>query len=294
MEIGIIGAGATGLLLGAYLGVEHNVHMVIRDEKQRKMIKDHGIVCDVLDTPTLVHVHSAESLPVEVDLWMITVKQYHLPSVLDMNIMSHTPCLFLQNGMGHLDKLAESNLRSWVGVIEHGALKRDANNVAHTGKGNIQIAAFQKEEEGRIQEIILQLHTPAFPFYFKEDYYQMLAGKLVVNTVINPLTALFQQRNGCITSNPHIQKLAAELCKEACFVLGLSFEEEWERVQSIADKTERNYSSMLKDLMEERRTEVDAISGYILHHKQDHLPAHAFVVRAIHALEYEKGVRCSE
>lgn len=294
MKIGIIGAGAVGLLAGSYLGREHDVHMFVRHEEQKHQLEKEGILCDLLKKPTRIKAHLTEEIGGGFDLWMVAVKQKDLEEVLKMNLPQQTPVLFLQNGMGHLEKLSHSPLTSLVGVVEHGALKKNHHKVSHTGRGNFQIATFSRLDSSSLEAIISELHTPDFPIYFREDYQEMLQSKLMINNVINPLTALFQQPNRCIGENPYITELARQICEEACMVLGLEFSEQWDKVLDIVDKTGNNHSSMMKDLASGNRTEIDSISGYILKRSSHRLPYHQFIVRAIHAIELEKGARSYE
>ncbi|MBN9652745.1 2-dehydropantoate 2-reductase [Halobacillus sp. GSS1] len=291
MKIGIIGAGSIGLLAGAYLGEHHEVHMFVKSEEQRSALAAEGITCGEFPCPVPVYAHLVTEMKEGYDLWLVTIKQHAMDGFLEQDLPADAPYVFLQNGMGHLEKLAQSGLRSCVGVVEHGALAKGPNEVVHKGKGNIQIAVYRRMEPAHGQALSKELHTAHFPVFFKADYEPMLKSKLIINTVINPLTALFSQPNHSILTNPSIHELARLLCEEACSVLGLSFFDEWERVKTIAETTGENHSSMLRDITEHRLTEVDSISGYILDHGKIPLPYHHFVVHAIHALEYERGVR---
>lgn len=290
MNVGIIGMGSIGMLMAAYLGRHHNVHVYVKREDQKEKLNRGGIYCDAIGQPVSVEAHLLEdALPKSYDVLIVAVKQTGLDSILEMSFPSDTPVLFLQNGMGHIEKLLENPYPSWVGVVEHGALKQNHHYVLHTGKGIVKVASVTKE--GIIKKIVSSLSHSDFPIEYEPDYKEMLTSKLIVNTVINPLTTLFQVKNGHILSNSHLKELAEAVCREACLTLNRSFEEEWERVLTIAESTSENQSSMYKDLLEGRQTEVDAISGYILKKSRIPLPYHQFLVQAIHALQLEKGVR---
>ena len=90
--------------------------------------------------------------------------------------------------------------------------------------------------------------------------------KLVVNAVINPLSAVYNQQNGVLLQH---QDDIAELCLELQPLLlqqGLTkTANEWrELVLQVVDRTAQNYSSMQQDLANRRRTEIDYITGYLL------------------------------
>lgn len=55
----------------------------------------------------------------------------------------------------------------------------------------------------------------------------------------------------------------------------------------IAKNTGNNMSSMRADILNNRKSEIDSITGYILQHSNAHLPYTSFVYRAILALEAE-------
>src|SRR5690606_69523 len=91
-----------------------------------------------------------------------------------------------------------------------------------------------------------------------------LAYKLVANAVINPLTAIFQVTNGTLLTNDYLFKLMRNLFHETVRVLELEEQKLWDYVVTICKQTAKNQSSMLRDIQAKRRTEIDAISGYII------------------------------
>lgn len=293
MRIGVIGGGAVGLLAGAYLGRTHDVHMVVRNEEQKDILCREGIWCDALSSAVFVEAHVYPRMPRDMDVWLVSVKQYDLKGVLSLPLPENGKYLFLQNGMSHLDQLQSLNLDTFAAVVEHGALKVSSNEVAHTGKGRIKAAPFTGSLPD-MEELADSLHQEDFPFLVHADAVEMLSEKLVVNAVINPLTALFKQKNRAVKDNPYIRSLGYRLCEEACRTLGLDVQHQWDRVLSIAEQTGGNQSSMWKDLQEGRRTEIKAISGFILDRSREDLPVHQFILEAVHAMEYEKGVIVDE
>ncbi|MGP4075116.1 2-dehydropantoate 2-reductase [Halobacillus sp. K22] len=290
MNIGIIGGGSIGLLTAAYLGRNHEVHLYVRREKQREHIEREGVHCDGLGEPIRVRAHTIASGFRNHSLLIVAVKQKDVAPLLEMNLPSDVPFLFLQNGMGHLERVQSLSNTCWLGVVEHGALKLDDTHVKHTGNGRINVASLSTQEAG-LQQMVKTLHTNDFPIYVREDYDDMLASKLLVNSVINPLTGIFKVKNGAVCTNDYIRALAWRLCQEACMVLERNMDEEWERVQSIAELTAENLSSMLRDLEAGRKTEIEAINGYLLKRSSRPLPNHQFVLDAVHAIEFQNDRR---
>ena len=92
-----------------------------------------------------------------------------------------------------------------------------------------------------LTEIISSLHQDDFPILVETDYEKLLKNKLIVNAVINPLTAIFNVPNGKVVTNDYIQSLARSLCREAAEVLQLNEEDAWEKIVETANNYEEQY-----------------------------------------------------
>lgn len=286
MRIGIIGGGSIGLLLSSYLSRKHEVTLYVQRDEQKKQIASDGVVLHKQGNEIVSWV-SAKLISdiADEDCFIVCVKQHHLNSVFSYIKKIIKPMLFLQNGMGHLSLLSHLPSDVYVGVVEHGAKRTADNCVEHLGEGVMKVAALE-EKNSKLLHLVQQLHDEAFPVYIESDYESMLKDKLIINAVINPLTAIFNIPNGAIVTNMHIQNLARQLCREAAFVLQLDEEKAWKRVKNIASVTRNNTSSMRADILHKRKTEIEAISGYLLS-KNDDLPYTYFVYESVLALEKE-------
>ncbi|RDU38475.1 2-dehydropantoate 2-reductase [Neobacillus piezotolerans] len=270
MKIGIVGAGSIGLLFAAYMNGLFDVTVYTRTIGQAERINRNGVRLVKGAGPLTANVR-AKALgtgPMDNDLTIIAVKQYQLESVL-----SHLPAkgalLFLQNGMGHLRLLEQLNVEAiYVGSVEHGALRETPDTVSHNGAGLTRVAVFRGSPD--LLEKVASLLSDTFPMKLEPDFYEMLAGKLAANAVINPLTAILGVRNGELVENPRYEKLLEKVFEEAAAILG--FKDPQDRlanVKRICRNTSENRSSMLKDLDAGRPTEVDAILGYLLDEADD-------------------------
>src|SRR5699024_8556284 len=127
-----------------------------------------------------------------------------------------------------------------------------------------------------------------FPFLLHSNYELMLQRKLVINAVINPLTALFRVTNGQLITNPYFKKIMNELYDEIILCLPKIKEVVTiSDVEHICQATHTNQSSMLKDIIHQRPTEVEAILGYIRNkarEKQLNLPLTHFLYDSIKGL----------
>ncbi|OZT13267.1 2-dehydropantoate 2-reductase [Priestia aryabhattai] len=296
MRIAVIGGGAIGLLMSSYLAEHAHVTLYTRRKEQRNQLRTNGVTLKHKATEKNVKVDariltSNENFE-QYELVIIAVKQYGIKEVIPylMKASKHTSLLFVQNGMSHLglaQNLPQHNV--YLGVVEHGAMKEADDVVIHSGVGITRVALFRGDHLIPFQ----QFHSTEFGFVWENDWYEMLIQKLIVNAVINPLTALYRVKNGEITANPFFYKTAKAVFNELHAVLRLKEPTAyWNRVVDVCEKTAQNHSSMRKDLQQQRKTEVESILGYILEEaaqRQVNTPIIQFVYNGILGLEDSEG-----
>ncbi|OEH93940.1 2-dehydropantoate 2-reductase [Bacillus solimangrovi] len=293
MDVAIIGAGAVGLLTAAHIAkVGGNVTVYTRRKEQAETINELGILLIQGQAEETIKVN-AKPLKGRISerLIILTVKQYHLESVISMlgEIEKTQSILFLQNGMGHVKLLSKliDDITILLGVVEHGALKRDDRSVEHTGIGKIQLSIYRGDHSSL--DCLQQLGTSNFPFEHRKDWREMLSNKLAANAVINSLTALYRVQNGALIEEPEFYEMMEQVFNEVDDVLQLSKREDtWENILTICERTAGNTSSMLKDFQMGRKTELEAILGYLIHTANDknvNVPILTFLFKSLKGLE---------
>lgn len=266
MKIGIIGGGAIGLLFANYLRGNHNVTIYTRTKEQAELLNRDGLnfILNGQVKTKKVTANQISQNVMDEGLLIVTVKQYHLSDIYPFIKNVSLPLLFLQNGYGHIEYLQTLSSSSlFVGVVEHGALKHNQNTVEHTGLGRTKLAIFRGDWKD-LQMINKSIAD--FPFEFYEDFHSMLLEKLIVNAVINPLTAILGVPNGELIKNPLYQQVMDMYVHELSRILQIqNIADTLEHVKQVCQLTAGNRSSMLKDIDNGRKTEIDAILGYVLH-----------------------------
>lgn len=306
MRIAVVGGGAIGLFISAaYAAAGFPVTLYVRTMKQLETIKNEGIQCLDLQTgkKKKVNVCAAvltEVLKIKADVLMICVKQPDLPAVcqsLSKKVGDDCALFFLQNGMGHIkwmDSFTENEV--YACVVEQGAKKISANTVVHTGFGLLKVAPFHCDR-GAARTFVKQCKKSCLPVEFVMDWRMLLEEKLIINAVINPLTAIFSIRNGDLLRNEHFLKLMQKLFDETFVVLGFppgDKERLWRHLVHVCKNTSDNESSMFVDLKKGRRPEIEAITGYVLlkaKKKGIAVPCTAFVYESVLGLAAQKGGR---
>jgi 2-dehydropantoate 2-reductase len=174
--------------------------------------------------------------------------------------------LTLQNGLGNRETLAEQlgEERVCLGVTTIGANMLGPGWVIQAGEGVISISAHP-----RISPLVNMLRSAGLTVEIGQDPTALLWGKLVINAAINPLTALLKLQNGELLERSHAKKLLWATVREAAAVanaLGicLPYKDPAATAEAIAQRTAKNRSSMLQDILRGSPTEVDAICGVIV------------------------------
>ncbi|MGV3487765.1 MAG: 2-dehydropantoate 2-reductase [Tuberibacillus sp.] len=265
MKVGVVGGGAIGLLTAGYLSHFISVTLYVRRPDQKRRLEADGI--NIENGPGLIRDFAVKLSgdPWKEDIIILAVKQPDLPSLLACHQQACTPgqtLMFLQNGTQHLSMVRDLNYEHiFIGLVEHGALKKSDTEVIHKGMGQIKIGLIRGDHE-RVEPL---LNHPAFPMLLISDWVRAVDEKLLINAIINPLTALFRVKNGELLSNSHYLNVMKMVFNEVMQVLHLKDEKaQWDRLLQIARNTAENRSSMLQDIEAGRPTENEAILGDIL------------------------------
>lgn len=171
----------------------------------------------------------------------------------------------LQNGLGNREILAAQlgESRVALGTTTTGATLLGPGLVKAGGEGKISIEAHPAL--GPLEEA---LRSARFDVEIVSDAKSLVWGKLVINSAINPLTALLQIQNGELFNRPTARALMRAIAEETAAVataekIKLPFSDPADAVEDVARKTALNYSSMLQDVQRGAPTEINAICGAI-------------------------------
>lgn len=289
MRIGVVGGGSIGLLVSSFIGLsDHHLTLYLRRIDQKEILLEKGIHFQPYNYTVPVNVKLLAEYEDE-DLLILCVKQHHLKNVIDQlyRLRVNVPVLFLQNGMSHIQYFKEFEQPTYVGVVEHGSIRKNDWTILHSGKGQIRLAkANDKNEQGvDLNTIRLALSFEDNPVVIEDNWFQMLAEKLVINAVINPITALFRIPNGQVIENHYYCEIAKKACREASNILQLSDQTQWKAVVRVVRKTASNRSSMLKDIEANRSTEIDSILGFLRQRSTGSAPTIEFLYNSIKGIE---------
>lgn len=305
MRVAVIGAGALGMLFGGKLAVMQDpakIMIVAHSAAQSEQIAQQGI--EVADNMQVLVSHpqsltmkqlketiakQEESLQ---DWLFLTVKQQHIDtSLIDdvaemMDECRTLQLLLFQNGIGHTEKFAAriSPSRIFIAVTTEAGLKVSANRVIHTGKGTTALGGMSGDLQRAAavcDDVKKLLREAGFSCVLSKNTESIVWNKLLINAVINPLTALWGIPNGELLTSPERLAWMRALLDEGMEVAGAIdvhvAENLWEQLLNVCRKTAENSSSMLQDVLAGRPTELAWINGEIVriaHGKGVSVPTH--------------------
>lgn len=211
---------------------------------------------------------SAAGEPVE--RLLVTTKASDVDSAIagvHHRLQPDSTVLVLANGMGFGTGLPHS-LPLFRGSTTDGAYRRSPGHTVHAGRGSTRIG--------------LPGVSLSAPGWFAQGWAQLescdwdpgidttLWRKLAINCVINPLTAVYRCRNGAL-ADAHYRPCVEALCEEVAAACGAAGHAAtvnglYEDVMQVIHATATNRSSMLQDVLAERRTEIDFLNGFLLRH----------------------------
>ncbi|UCG14355.1 MAG: 2-dehydropantoate 2-reductase [Deltaproteobacteria bacterium] len=282
MRISVIGPGAIGCLLAAYLARAGEQVSLLDYRPERaallnaKGITVHGVREDfhtnVKATTDTAEISSAAVL-------IVCVKACNtaaVASLLKDAISSESHLLTLQNGLGNVEKLGEffPSHRIFAGVTSNGATLLGVGRVRHAGYGEIWVGEGIENSstpvgQRKLQNLVAVLDRAGLKAQLVDDIQTVLWRKLVVNVGINALTAVLGVANGVLLEIPQCQDIVQNAVTETvqvahCYGVHLDATEEIDRVREVCSSTAANISSMLQDVNQKKKTEIDYINGAVV------------------------------
>ncbi|MGH1364830.1 MAG: ketopantoate reductase family protein [Calditrichia bacterium] len=180
--------------------------------------------------------------------------------------------LTLQNGLGN-DCVLRQRMESTVlqGITTEAANRPAIGRVIHAGAGNTLIP---NAIHPYAKSLYARLNRAGLATRFCSDANVAIWNKLLINLAINPVTALFDLRNGEVLQQPQVLAIACAAAREAASLaqfLGIEVTSNIEaQIVNVCAATSENVSSMLQDVRADRPTEIESLCGAIVKLAQEH------------------------
>jgi len=278
----IIGNGALGLLFASFFASKNiKVQIITKKKSAATDINTDGIFItnlseEVINYKDNIYASTEYNHLKHSDIVIILTKSYSTEEAVEKNLeflKKTKTILSLQNGLGNIEilenYLTDNNIIA--GTTSLGATAIDSNKTKYCGKGMIDIANVNNQKNG---EIVLQKLSELFEksgirCNIHYNWETVIWSKLYVNAIINPITALYKVTNGEILENPELTRLAQKTSDEILNLLkteqiDIQLEHPFDKILKICKITSNNHSSMLQDVLNNKQTEIEQITGEII------------------------------
>jgi 2-dehydropantoate 2-reductase len=241
-----------------------------------RAIRSHGLLIDGITGRRKIRVKAevASSKVGEADIVICTVKAYDTrKAAVDARPMMGRDSLFLclQNGLDVEREAAQeiSAERIARGITNNGAQLIRPGHIRHTGLGDTIIGYPSEKWQPRISKLAEAMIGAGLPTTVTSKIDEIVMSKVLTNVGINALGAITRLKNGDLVRNSLLRDLMRSTIEEALRVvakLGTSIVDEdiVERTFRVAEATAENKNSMLQDVENGRKTEIDFINGAIV------------------------------
>ncbi len=285
-SICIVGPGAVGLFLAGLFADKASVYLLGRKPVSTELKNKPIILKKQIESTTShelfnwIEPKDLNRLPKDTHYW-ITTKAYDLNdaiNTLSPFLNANTTVVLCQNGFGiYLDaafiikrRAPLCRLLISVGLNKLGALEVEVN-------GQTKMVLSSPDEFSKERDCIKKiLESSDVDLIIETNVALSEWRKILLNLVVNPITALTETRNIEVATNPELRDLAIKILAEASQVAakeGFSIKEIssggtkstleaeiFEKIKNCGD----NYCSTLLDIKSNRKTEIEYIIGRII------------------------------
>ncbi len=279
----VMGSGSVGSLFGGLVAAKkHEVILFGRkahvDKINSDSLKIQGLINQDVKIAAFDKVEKVKQYLIEseksLEYVLFTTKAHQTEraakQIQDL-ILPEVTIVSIQNGLGPEDILKgifSKNIVLRV-VTSIGVCRPEPGVVDFTGDGKTLVGYNSLEEKIPAERLVSILKESDVNSFLEDNILGAVFSKTIVNCALNPLTAIHNVKNFEIYNQKPLREKATLLAQEAWNVakklnVKLTTENPIEFTFEIIKKTGENYSSMLSDIRNKRKTEIDYINGRIV------------------------------
>jgi 2-dehydropantoate 2-reductase len=282
MKTVIVGAGSIGSLFAAFLSkTKEEVWLLDKDKDNAARLNEKGISVEGVSGSWQCKPKATAS-PQEIgkaDLILICVKSFDTKCAVEgIKPLLHksTKIMTLQNGIGNIETISELTGEERVigGITNEAANLMETGKVRHSGKGETVIGTLNGKMPVEIRQIRETFNKSGLQTRVSREIKGLVWSKLIINAGINALSAVTRLPNGKLIEFEGTRRLLREAVTEAVRVakrkrIKLIYDDPLAKVEAVCEASAGNASSMLQDVLKERRTEIDFINGVVVRFGQE-------------------------
>jgi 2-dehydropantoate 2-reductase len=293
-RIAVVGAGAVGGYFGGLLARAGAPVVFIGRPAFVAAVKEKGLALDTLQFQETIRAEASSELSAarSAELVLFCVKTTDTEAVareLKPLLSPNATVISLQNGVDNVERIrAASGIEALPAVVYVAASVPEPGRVKHVGRGDLVVGP----RDPHTEKIAALFERAGVPCRISDNIVGELWTKLVMNCAANAVSALARVTYGEIAANAEARKLVTNVVREvlavavAAGILVPGMEEPERGIAAalkLAEAMSKATSSTAQDLAKGKRTEIDALNGYISR-RGDELGVAAPVNHALYAL----------
>jgi len=270
-RIAVVGAGAVGGYFGGMLARAGAPVVMIGRPAFVDAVQRNGLLLDTVQFKETVRVDASADLAAarEADCVLFCVKTTDTESTaraLAALLPSSATVVSLQNGVDNAEKIRAAGIDALSAVVYVAASVPEPGRIKHVGRGDLVVGP----RTSRSEHFAALFEAAGVPCRITDNIEGELWMKLIGNCGLNAISALGRAKYGQIANSGEARKVVEAVVNEVLAVAAAA------RVRfptgttpsadfalKIATQMAGAISSTGQDLMRGKRTEIDALNGYI-------------------------------
>jgi 2-dehydropantoate 2-reductase len=274
-DIIVLGAGGIGSVCGAFLSRENDV-MIVGNKAHVDAVNSNGLL--ISGEKKEVFRPKADTMVrgiPERTLILLTTKAQDSKNAVEgikPLLRRDTVILILQNGLGN-EEVVRQVIGKKVEILR--GITAMAAEFFKPGEISLRLGTTIIEHDAAAESIAEVFNRSGLRAAISDDIGAEIWNKLIINSVINPLTAVFRVRNReiCSRSLRAVRHQVVSECVAVGKTQGIAFPPNLAETvdEEIANYT--NFSSMCQDIIKGKKTEIDFLNGRIVElGRKNHVP----------------------
>ncbi len=300
MKIAVIGIGASGSYYACKLSKTNEVITFDNYASKVDEVSTNGINLIEGEDTTNYKVKCFKDGTVinkTMDLVLVCVKSTQTSEAIKANLSLFGPntlVLTMQNGLGNIRDIAKyvNPENIVIGCNKANLTSINLNTVKVTGKDVVYFGGALEDKKNAL--ICKVLFTKAsMESEVSDDLKKLVWTKAIINSITNPLCALFKCKIKVLYENKNFYDIVIRLIEEGVEIArvsgaNLSKNELIEQFTNIVYSLGNSYPSMYHDVQNGKITEIDKLNAKFLtiaYKNQIEIPFNEFIVNSIKGME---------
>jgi len=265
-KIFVLGAGAIGSSYGALLSRKNDVTL-IGNENHVDAIISRGLTLsgDVQKEFFIKAETKIRGVPSNTLILLTTKAHDSEKAITEIKglLKDDTVILILQNGLGNKD-LVKRIVRDEIQIVR--GLVKSAAEFLEPGKIAFWNGETILEQTRMSKRIVWLFNESGLRTRISNEMDEEMWNKLVVNCVVNPITAILRVRDNevAVDSLRQLRHGIVEECVKVGKCEGIVFQLDLKEAIEKDIMKFTNFSSMCQDIMKRKKTEIDFLNGKIV------------------------------